>query len=499
MRPNFLIFCTDQMQSYSLGCNGNAVVKTPNIDAIAAEGITFRRAYCNNTVCMPSRATMVTGLTPRQHGLLTNGCCLSESIPTVTQALVDAGYRTHAVGKLHLQPFGGFKLQQGTHSWESRPAWDDGEITALPSPYYGFQTCDFVGGHVTYAFGDYKRWLDAAHPGVHERYRVADAYHTCGRAHRMDLPEGTHYNDWIADRTIDFLGSAGDDPFCLFCSFPDPHFPFAACRPYSEMYQAGDLPLPQHWQHVDETCEFLRANRRTAGGHTVTEEAELREITSQTYGMITHIDDNIGRVMAALRDRGLDENTVVVLMADHGEYLGSHGLLHKGPWPWEELVRVPFVWRLPGPQPARHAEDSVVSLLDFVPTLVDLAGIDPDVFDMREFAPGEKPGLPGNSLRAHFDGSTAPPARSALIEYDEDWHTEGPLCRARGIVDGDWKLVLWAGFEDGLLVDLREDPLELTNLWSSPAHLAVRAELTAKLVERLAYTDRFDTPRISGA
>ncbi|MBS3763718.1 MAG: sulfatase-like hydrolase/transferase, partial [Planctomycetes bacterium] len=204
-RPNFLIFCTDQMQSACLGCNGNEEIQTPNVDALAEKGVNFSRGYVNNPVCQPSRASMITGKTPRQHGLLTNGCCLPESVPTLTGALAEAGYRTHAVGKLHLQPFGGGGLREGGHSWEEGGAWDEGRIEELPNPYYGYQSVDFVGGHVNYIFGDYKRWLAEQYPESVKKLQRSEAYQAEGRAWGMDLPAELHYNHWIADRTIDFL------------------------------------------------------------------------------------------------------------------------------------------------------------------------------------------------------------------------------------------------------------------------------------------------------
>lgn len=148
MKPNFLIFVVDQMASQSLGCNGHPEVRTPNIDRLAAEGTTFRRAYCNNPVCQPSRATMLTGLTPRQHGLVSNGNALDGRVPTVTGALAAAGYRTHSVGKLHLQPFVNIARNcdpdDPVESCESEYAWRQSRVTSLPPDYYGFQTTEFL-------------------------------------------------------------------------------------------------------------------------------------------------------------------------------------------------------------------------------------------------------------------------------------------------------------------------------------------------------------------
>jgi arylsulfatase A-like enzyme len=512
--PNFLVFCVDQMQSYCLGCNGHPVVKTPNLDALAARGVNFRRGYCNNPVCMPSRATMITGRTPRQHGLLTNGNSLSPDVPTVTQALADAGYRTHSVGKLHLQPFGGF-FDEHSDSLELGRRWRAGELTKLPSPYYGYQTTDFVGGHVNYAFGEYRHWLEEHHPESEPKLAKDQAYYACGVAFRLGIPAEHHYNHWIADRAIDFLGKvagasssgikgtsgsgetgagcSGHNPFFLFCSFPDPHFPFAACRPYSEMYDPDALPLPETMEARADACAYLAAKPR---GKRPENPEEMREILAQTYGMISHIDANVGRVMSALAANGLAENTIVLFVADHGEYLGGHNLLYKGAWPFEELWRIPFLAAGPGVQPGIC--EVPVSLLDLTPTFLDYAGLDPLTLDTRGPGPLNRLPPPGRSLRPFLEGRLDAPREPLVMEYDEDLG-EGPICRLRGLIDGAWKIVLYGGFDDGVLFHLADDPCELRNLWHEPQAQGRKAELLARLVQRLAQTDRFDAPRRTGA
>jgi arylsulfatase A-like enzyme len=498
VKPNFLIFCVDQMQSFCLGCNGHSMVRTPNIDAIAADGITFTRTYCNNPVCMPSRGSLITGLTPRQHGLRSNGCPLPTTVPTITQALANAGYRTHAAGKLHLQPWGGMGRIVGFASNEGEPEWNDRAVEKLPLPYYGFQSVDYVGGHVSYVFGDYARWLDKHQPGVRKLYRPENAYHSSGRAYRMNVPVELHYNNWIADRSIAFLEQLRDgENFFLWCSFPDPHFPFAATRPYSELYPPGDVSLPPNWPEQNDLCPALKARRATAHGLEARDEAEMREMIAQTFGMITHIDDNVGRVMAAVRARNFDTNTIVVFLSDHGEYLGSHHLIAKGAWAWEELVRVPYVWRVPGAKPDRRAPVEPVSLLDFVPTIADYAGVDPAFFDTSGMA-GNRFGMPGRSLRPFFENKPAAANREPILEFDENFSADAPPCRMRGIVDGDFKLVIWSGYDEGLLVNVANDPAETRNLWNEPGLQTRKAEMLARLVDRLAQSDRFDTKRISG-
>jgi arylsulfatase A-like enzyme len=497
-RPNFLIFVADQIGAASLGCNGNSKVRTPHIDRLARQGVSYTRAYCNNSVCMPSRATMITGLTPRQHGCLTNGTLLPEHIPTITAALVEAGYRTHAVGKLHLQPFSATAaVGETVPSWESRALWDEGRITGLPHPYYGFQTVDFVGGHVHYNFGDYTNWLRAQHPGVHELYARSRAYSAGGQSWKMMVPPELHYNDWIAERSIGFLRSLRpDDRFFLWCSFPDPHHPFAACRPYSELYDPASLSLNPTWDVRTEPCGWMRDVSRPSPDFT---EADLRADVAQTYGMIAHIDENVGRVMDALRACGRDEDTVVVLMADHGEYLGSHHLLYKHLWPWEELLRVPYLWRVPGAPPVASGSAQVVSLLDFAPTVLDYAGIDPDALNMRKPAAlADWPGLPGRSLRPSLDTGEPLSPRPAICELDMDYQP-GSMIRRRTIVDERYKLTVYPRMGGGILCDLREDPRETRNLWDDPGYADVKARLTAQLLEELVWSDPLNGPRICGA
>ena len=150
MSPNFLVIIVDQMNSFCLGWNGNDEVRTPNLNRLAADGVNFSRAYPTNPVCSPTRASLHTGLTPRQHGLTTNGCNLDENIPTITGLLAEHGYRTHCAGKIHLQPFNTEARDEDGQpaSWESQELWNGHDITDLPLPYYGYQSVDYVGGHV---------------------------------------------------------------------------------------------------------------------------------------------------------------------------------------------------------------------------------------------------------------------------------------------------------------------------------------------------------------
>lgn len=498
-RPNFLVFIVDQMNSFSLGYHGNPDVRTPNIDKLCTEGASFNRAYCSNPVCSPSRATLHTGLTPRQHGLITNGCKLTDQITTLPQVLVDNGFRTHCVGKIHLQPFSNsdFGEEGRPLSWESRDLWNEGVIKGLPLPYYGYQTVDYVGGHVNYVNGDYVNDVEAQSPGTRAKLSRAEAYHSVlkSQAWRMPIDPELHYNHWIVDRSMDFLDSVPEgDNFFLVTSFPDPHHPFAACRPYSEMYDPNEITLPETWNEDEDLCGYLK--RDVNASHSSWNETALRESIAQTYGMITHIDDNVGRLLQHLDQTGHTDNTIVISLSDHGEYLGSHHLLLKGKWPYEQVVRVPFIWKDPKAS-ARGRSDQIASLLDFVPTVLDYVEIDQTPFKLRAEGKGTTPTLPGKSLRSWIEGNTGS-SSAALVEYDEDFY-EGHICRYRMLIESRFKVCLYGGTGQGVLLDLERDPCERHNRWADNSYTNIRNDMLAKLSDRLAWTDRFDTPRYCGA
>ena len=256
--PNFLCIVTDQHRADHLGCAGNPVVRTPNIDRLAGCGIRFSQAYVNNPLCMPGRATMFTGRTPRGHGVRTNGIGLDRRIPTMPQALADAGYRTASVGKIHLRPFTiptGADCADPLAEPETRYAWTEGGLRAMPTPYYGLQEVHFVGGHGV-AWGDYDHWLaeqDKDAPRLRTREAGGPTRTGAEQAWKMALPEELHASKWIADRTIDFLSrQQGEYPAVL----PVVLVP----RPAPSLLPAG--PLVRHVR------SGRRAHARAAGRGT---------------------------------------------------------------------------------------------------------------------------------------------------------------------------------------------------------------------------------------
>jgi len=504
MRPNFVCFITDQQRADHWGGAGNRVIRTPNIDRLAAEGVMFDRAFVANPVCMPARATLFTGRTPRGHGVRTNGIPLDRRIPTMTEALREAGYRTHGVGKVHLRPF---ELPKGVGPEEADPGefpesrglWEAGRVRSLPQPYYGLERVEFAGGHGSWAWGDYVNWLREMHPEGDRLLKPEAGEKTRFGAEQSwisAVPEELHCSTWVGDRTAAFLREqAGrSEPFFLWCSFPDPHHPYCPPRPWCDMYDPADVQLPvrREGELDDLPPHFRRAFEegvQLAGrrGATKIGDEQMREIIALTYGMISLVDKQVGRVMAALEEAGLRENTVVVFMSDHGDMMGDHWMLNKGPFHFDGLLRIPFVWSLPSRFPAGVRTGALASQVDFAPTVLELAGVPiPEGVAPREPEATEAMAAwPGRSLGPVLEGRRARVREAVVVEDDEDYLG----LRLRTLVTETHQLTVYGGQEYGELFDLREDPKQLHNLWGSAAHRGVREELKARLLHELVETD----------
>ncbi len=488
IRPNILIFCVDEMRADHLGCAGNAVVRTPHLDALAGGGTLFRRACCNNPICMPARATMFTGLLPRDHGLRVNGQFMRPDLPILPQVFKEAGYRTQASGKLHLTPWA---PDMTTATPESHPEsyvyWNQGAITTFPTPYYGFDDVNFVGGHTSSVFGPYKEWLKSqgCDPALLSPARALEKPSGAPGCYKMGLPEERHYNRFISDATIRLLRESARPeapPFFAWCSFPDPHAPIAPPAPYCHLYDPADMPLPvERGEDAARLPAFYRdvfEGRVRPNGVTNTgvSEAHVREMIALTYGMITHVDAEIGRVLAVLRETGLDHNTIVVFTGDHGDMMGDHGLLWKAFYTFGGCIRIPLIVRVPGLR-GGLVSDALTSQIDLFPSALDLCGIpEPGADWVRAKTPFERGSVvplklrPGLSWRPVLEGTSRTLHEHVVIENDDP--TTGLLARA--LVTPTHRLTLYPGTGNGELFDLENDPGERCNLWTSDPRLRDR-------------------------
>src|SRR5215472_16010281 len=370
----------DQLRADALGCFGNPVARTPSLDALAARGARLSTHMTPNQICSPSRASLFSGLYARNHGLVHNGIALRDDIGLLPHALARAGFRTHGIGKFHFQPI---LAPAASRMPESNAFWGLPESTGWIGPYYGFQTAEFVIGEsaaVTVA-GHYARWLEATDPNAIELYRperaLAQLSSDLDEVWKCAVPEHLHYNRWIADRACAFLADRRSENFFLFISFPDPHHPFTPPRPWCDMVDPAEVPAPntipgELLKMPDYIAAGAAMDRDTQDGKTYLDfllspgapreqgfmttvagisDATLRLAIAHTYGSIAMIDDCIGRVLGALSENGHADDTFVVFTSDHGEFLGDHGLLRKGPPPYRELLNVPLLISGPGIEP----------------------------------------------------------------------------------------------------------------------------------------------------
>ena len=363
---NVLFIITDQQRVDHLGCYGNKILKTPNLDKLASEGVKFTSAYCTNPMCMPNRASILTGLYPNIHGVRSNGINLPKDVPTITDALYRRGWHTINVGKTHYNFWTpSYKtLQKSTESfdaWKAETAADNLVKEKFPIPYYGFQEINLIVGHGNLCLGHYlDDWLEEKSPEVAKKVRNyfhVDNFFTlfCDSF----VPEEFYNTKYVEEKTISFLerfseGEYGNKPFFLHCSFPDPHHPVNPPGKYRNMYKPEDVELPISFNDINSLYEhpFLAPHMKTPvfRGALLREstEEELRKFIALTYGSIAMIDYSIGQILRSLDKLGLADNTMVIFTSDHGDFMGDHGMLLKGPAPFNGVLQVPLIWKVPG-------------------------------------------------------------------------------------------------------------------------------------------------------
>lgn len=506
-RPNFLFIITDQHRADHLGCYGNPIVRTPNIDAIAARGTRWERFYVANPICMPNRASIMTGRMPSVHGGRHNGIPLSRDHTTFVELLRDAGYRTGLIGKSHLQSFTGlpasarFAPQPGLavpsphlrdavknnrhgpeYDLELAPRWDRPLAERTGGDYYGFEHVEVVADHGDRASGDYLLWARQQCPEFDRltgpENALPDNRIDAPQAWRTAVPEELYSTSWIAERAQAWLADrAGEDrPFFLQMSFPDPHHPFTPPGRYWDMYDPADIPLPPSFGKGD--LPPIRAMREALARGTdprdnqnpfaVTAD-EARALIALTYGMITMIDDAVGRVLARLEELGLADDTVVIFTSDHGDYMGDHGLMLKLLLHYQGLIRVPFIWHDPQHPVAGAVDRGLASSIDISTTILARAGIQP------------YNGIQGRDL---FNSD---PPEVIIVEEDSQRTMIGfdrPQ-RVRTAVTERYRMSLRAGESWNELYDLRDDPHEIVNLYDDPAAARTRGELTEAMIRRM--------------
>jgi arylsulfatase A-like enzyme len=515
-RPNFLLIITDQQRADHLGCYGNRILATPHIDGLARRGVAFDRFYVASPICMPNRATLMTGRMPSAHGVRHNGIPLSLRATTVVELMRQAGYRTAMVGKSHLQNMWDKPAlvpdprdpalarppaaldqaaapEPGRYDQEYAQHWRQQPDRTMDLPYYGFEQVDLAIEHGDQVDGHYTGWLAArAHEpdalrGLENALPSPDI--VCPQAWRTRIPEALYPTSYVAEKTIDRLDDFArtpDRPFLIKCSFPDPHHPFTPPGRYWDLYRAADVALPESWRFDRGRAPPHLAwllDQRDAGTRLATTpalfactEREAREAIALTYGMITMIDDAVGRILDRLAALGLAQDTIVIFTSDHGDFMGDHQLLLKGPIHYQSIVRVPFIWADPRAEGAGARRAAMAGTVDIAPTVLARAGLAP--FH----------GMHGTSL-LDVIGNARAGVRDALVIEEEGQRVYmgfSSRVRMRTLLTERHRLSVYDGVGWGELYDLQEDPHELVNLWDDPgardARLAVQDRLIHEMI-----------------
>ena len=435
-RPNLLVIHTDQQSTWAVGAYGDGLIETPHTDRLANEGALFTQFFTNSAICTPSRGCFVTGRYPHAHGAYRNNLSLGRDEVTFAEVLKRQGYATGYAGKWHLDGI-------------RRPGWMHEERSM------GFHDCRYMFNR-----GHWKKIEDVpmgdCQPAVY-RY---------GERGPIEMGDETTYTtDWLTTKTIEFVDkhveSSPSQPFCYMVSIPDPHPPVECRTPYDTLFNADDMVLPETFdeENVPNWAEEARSKGDFAPD-TADRAARMKRKKALYLGEVKLIDDCVGRMLDALANHNVLDNTVVVFTTDHGEYMGEHGLKEKNEI-YEPAYRIPTLIRWPESIPAGTRVERITSTVDFQPTIL---------------------GLMGTPTCGREQGHDA----SAFLRGEErEWCDEAMLYhhthQRAGIFTPEYELALVEN-GDCVLFDRRNDPLQANNLYHDPEYREDSDALTRRVV-----------------
>lgn len=434
-RPNFLILMADQLTAGALPAYGNRVARTPHIDALAAAGHVVESFYCNSPLCAPSRYSFLAGRLPAAIGAYDNAAEFPAEVPTFAHYLRSAGYQTVLAGKMHFcgpDQLHGFEERLTTDIYPADFGWtpDWSRFEHRPSWYHSMDSVTQAG--------------------------------PCVRTNQIDFDDETVYS--ARQKLFDIARGRDGRPFAMVVSMTHPHDPYTVPTDYWARYEGVDIDLPRVSLAPEELDPHSVRLRHVVGlATTPITPAQVLAARRAYYGAVSYVDDQVGLLLRTLRDSGMADNTVVVLLADHGDMLGERGLWYKMTF-FEPACRIPLIVHAPGRvAPGRSA--AAASLVDVLPTLAELAGIEAGRLD------GD---LDGHSLVPRFHG--APGHDEVVGEY----LAEGAVAPVVMIRRGATKFI-HCPVDPDQYYDLRQDPDERRNLAGDPAVAreieALRAEV----------------------
>lgn len=445
-KPNILILMSDQHKRSCMGAYGDKVAKTPNLDRLAAESVRFTNAYCTNPVCTPSRASIMTGLYSHHLEAQDNSSPYSPEHKTIAHHFNAAGYMTGLIGKMHW-------VDGQSHGFEYRLEFNDWY------QYLGPQMQLYVDelGRANSGSGLPEiedLWQGEGDPWTGHTH-LDDRKGPVAVGRTSLLPEKDHFDEFVARESVKFLKRFGnsDRPFLLVTSFLKPHDPFMPAERFAKMFRAEDMKLPDSWGKADksrlpkEVISMIEYNKPTP---EVSDPLEAKKRMAFYYANLAQMDDCLGRVVQAVKDLGLDNDTIVFYFSDHGEMLGDLGLWQKFEF-YEGSCGIPLLIRVPGG--TNGVCDTPVSLVSICTTTTDLAGA---------------------KLLASNDGISLKP----WIQGPECTQIYGPVYAEYGLKsaepkamlrEGKWKFTYWLN-DIPELYNLQSDPEELHNLADDPEH-----------------------------
>jgi arylsulfatase len=457
--PSILWICTDQQRYDTIAALGNPHCRTPHIDGLVDRGVTFTQAYCQSPVCTPSRASFLTGRYPRTTRCRQNGQSIPSTERLLPRIFADHGYTCGLSGKLHLASCSHGKVEERIDDGYSVFHWSHHPQPDWPENVY-------------------QQWLQRRGVNWDELYAGPERRYV-----KEGVPAEYHQTTWCAEMAVDFVRANTGRPWLFSVNPFDPHHPFDPPAEYLGHFDPTRMPLPKFregeldnkpvWQRLDHVWAHnepggMRVDDLTPDDH--------RRIRAAYCAMVELIDDSVGRMLDALDETGQRDNTIVIVMSDHGEMLGDHGLYLKGPHFYDEAVHVPLIIAWPDRLQAGLQPPALVELVDLAPTLLDLCGVP------------VQPQMQGLSLAPICRGEADPRRHRdhVFCEYYNAWtHHRSYATMLRTTTE---KIVVHHGHEPGELYDLRADPDEFENLWDSSVHRDRKADLLKRCFDTSVFT-----------
>jgi len=495
LAKNVLFIMADQLRADHLGCYGHPFIRTPNIDALAKRGVQFDRAFVNSGVCGPSRMSYYTGRYPSTHGATWNRVPLSVGEVTMGEYLRESGRKLVLAGKTHVMV---------DHAGLERLALDGGSELGRLLSSGGFEEIDRYDGHhepgdesgypaylCRQGYVSDDPWTDFVISAQGPEGKTVSGWNMRNAGYPSLVKDEHSETAYMTDQALGFMKQQGDEPWVMHLSYVKPHWPYIAPAPYHAMYNADQcLPVVRSEDERSNAHPVVAAYRQQEESVSFSMDECIRTVRPAYQGLITQLDDHLGRLFDYMQQAGLMDNTLIVFTADHGDFLGDHWLGEKELF-YDTVQRVPFI--VVDPSTAADAtrgsvESRMVESVDVLPTILDWLGLS---LPMHR--------LEGRSLLPLLHGQQVAWRDCVFSELDYSYRLSRLLvgktpqnARAWSVRTDRWRYVYWMD-EPEQLYDLHADPDQLHDLGEDFSYVQVRAECRERLLAWFAGLKRRTT------